>query len=452
MWEEIDYIEKKICTGEGCSSLRYEFLKNVEDMGFAARFVPMLHEAVEQWLFSFKIQSVRLCDGESYTDKNCSPSVGQIHNTAETRRLRRLLKIHSTIATEDSILSEELGMQGSHIVLTKLIRLDINQFHFCEDDQDAIMALQDMACTGAASCSSFPLKFSPYTKDELKSRLPLIISFRADNQHDNSEFIDEKEVTVLIQQVTLRQGAQEDVGFVLWPSSVVLARWILYNPDLIQDKSILELGAGCGLVGLLAAKIQKRGSITLSDFNPIIIKNLKRNIELNSCVGNVTAQMLDFYQQSGNSKNGWIDGSDNKIQESVDLILAADMICQPTDAVAAARTIHDSLSLHGKAFIVCADSRHRFGVEFFEEECRRLGMLVAVRNVANLYDGKLIDDTISMTAGYVKGMSLSMFTVEKIHHNLQSCPSDFMPICETRELQNDACPHAACKSEIEQKN
>lgn len=433
MWQNIDDIEKKICTVRGISSLRHDLLKNTEDTGFAASFVPMLQEAVEQWLSSLKIQSTRLCDEENYVDKKHSPSLGdQIQNTAETLCLHRLLGIHSTIATSDAILSEELGRQGSHLVLTKLIRLDVNKFHFCEDDQDAIMDLQDMACTVAASCPSFPLKFSPYTREELKSRLPLTLSFQVDNQSGISQYSDGKEVTVLIQQVTSRQGAQEDVGFVLWPSSVVLARWILYNPDFIQDKSILELGAGCGLVGLLAAKTQNRGSIILSDFNPIVIENLKRNIELNSCAGKVTAQMLDFYQQSGNSKNGWIDGSNNKIQETVDLVLAADMICQPTDAVAAARTIHDTLSLNGRAFIVCADSRHRFGVECFEEECRRLGMLVVATNVAKLYNGKLVDDAISVTAGYVKGMSLSMFTVEKSQHNVEICPPDFMPICEKR--------------------
>jgi len=86
--------------------------------------------------------------------------------------------------------------------------------------------------TIAASCNSFPLRFTPYTIEELKSRLPLIISFQIHNNNYNnnnnlsSQDIEKEntknnnEITIFIQQTTERQGAQEDVGFFLWPSSV----------------------------------------------------------------------------------------------------------------------------------------------------------------------------------------------------------------------------------------
>ena len=62
-------------------------------------------------------------------------------------------------------------------------------------------------------------------------------------------------VKILINQVTDRQSAQKDVGYVMWPSAVVLSRWLVSNPTELRGKTVLELGAGCGLTGLVAAKI-----------------------------------------------------------------------------------------------------------------------------------------------------------------------------------------------------
>jgi predicted nicotinamide N-methyase len=36
----------------------------------------------------------------------------------------------------------------------------------------------------------------------------------------------------------------------IWPASVLMARWALSQRDLFKDKTIIELGAGCGVPGL----------------------------------------------------------------------------------------------------------------------------------------------------------------------------------------------------------
>jgi predicted nicotinamide N-methyase len=40
-----------------------------------------------------------------------------------------------------------------------------------------------------------------------------------------------------------------------WPSAVVLSSWLLANPEILYNRQILELGAGCGLTGLVASRI-----------------------------------------------------------------------------------------------------------------------------------------------------------------------------------------------------
>lgn len=195
----------------------------------------------------------------------------------------------------------------------------------------------------------------------------------------------------------------------MWPSAVALSRWLVSNPSVIKNRSILELGAGCGLSGLVAAGLQP-SSVALTDFNPKVLENLERNIALNNV--NATAVGLDFYQQSGESSNGWMD-IDGKCHEAVHVILAADMICQPDDAVAAAKSIHDALLPDGIAIVICADTKHRFGVDCFESECEKAGLSVETSSVGDLYDGQLVSkEEMKLTTGFVQGMTLTLFQIE----------------------------------------
>lgn len=225
----------------------------------------------------------------------------------------------------------------------------------------------------------------------------------------------------------------------MWPSAVVLSRWLLSNPAVLAQAShVLEIGAGCGLVGLLAARMmQKQQSadsstgtststttdssksspsrqIRLTDFNRTVLQNLERNIALNEVSDICSTVGLDFYQQSGHSHQGWID-VEGHAQVSADVVLAADMICQPSDAVCAANTVHDALRSGGRAYVVCADAAHRYGVDQFANECARVGLKVTAKSVSELYPHENLvgGSDIEKTAGFVKGMNLTMFFIEK---------------------------------------
>lgn len=217
----------------------------------------------------------------------------------------------------------------------------------------------------------------------------------------------------------------------MWPSAVVLSSWVVSNPHLVERKSVLELGAGCGLVGIVTAGIVKKlenntlcpttgcaaePQVVLTDFNKVVLQNLERNIHLNSLANFARTEKLDFYAQRGtNMAGGWLDGSGRRHQP-VDLVLAADIICKPEDAVAAANTIFDCLRPGGDAYVVSADAMHRFGVEKFESECLRLAMNVhVVRDVNELFDGQLFSrrNGLEQTSGFVEGMKLTMFHVTK---------------------------------------
>jgi predicted nicotinamide N-methyase len=224
----------------------------------------------------------------------------------------------------------------------------------------------------------------------------------------------------------------------MWPSAVVLSQWLVTNPSVVRGQRVLEIGAGCGLTGLVAARLQKEYTkeckyssnntndplmlmlldremeqeVILSDFNTTVLQNLERNIALNNVEMGCSVVGLDFYEQSGTA-SVWKDMNGVE-QQQVDVILAADMICQSADAVGAANSIHDALLPGGRAIVVCADSEHRFGVEIFESECRRVGLEITARDVGDMYEGKLYSSGgMEQTAGYVEGMSLTMFFIEK---------------------------------------
>lgn len=55
--------------------------------------------------------------------------------------------------------------------------------------------------------------------------------------------------------IKLKASSSENLetGGSLWHAGYALAHYLTQNPDLVRNKHVLELGCGCGLVGLTAA-------------------------------------------------------------------------------------------------------------------------------------------------------------------------------------------------------
>jgi predicted nicotinamide N-methyase len=277
---------------------------------------------------------------------------------------------------------------------------------------------------------------------------------------------------------------------VLWPSAVVLAHYLVeqqcsgnddtpllrgfggpstttggYNSNA-HGLRILELGSGCGLVGIVAARLlvqqqqqqevtvisassssptpqqqrqQKQPLVLLTDYNRTVLQNLQRNIILNDVQNVASVVGLDFstiQQRPQNdddddddetsttptvvATNGWHD-MDGHVHDPVDWILAADVICQPSDAVAVARTIDALLVPGGTALLVSATARHRFGVDRLVDECAMFPNLT-VRWTDLVLDANDDEDDSRAAlrsllqehaSGYVPSMTLQMFHVTK---------------------------------------
>ena len=77
----------------------------------------------------------------------------------------------------------------------------------------------------------------------------------------------------------------------VWPAAIALCRHLAARPDLLAGKSVLELGAGLGLPGLLAAQWARE--VTISDFMPEAVSALAAAAALNG-LENVQCRLLDW--------------------------------------------------------------------------------------------------------------------------------------------------------------
>lgn len=114
----------------------------------------------------------------------------------------------------------------------------------------------------------------------------------------------------------LQEDLSEGCGGQLWPAGMVLSKYMLRkHKDDIQDSSIVELGAGSGLVGLAVAigcGIDK--TLLITDQKPMFAL-MEQNIILNNLQSKARAAIYD-----------WGELVPAQVPSHPDIILAADCV------------------------------------------------------------------------------------------------------------------------------
>ncbi|KAF2860129.1 hypothetical protein K470DRAFT_264772 [Piedraia hortae CBS 480.64] len=120
--------------------------------------------------------------------------------------------------------------------------------------------------------------------------------------------------------------AADNLALATWGSSQVLAN-TLHRLHVDNAKTILELGAGTGIVGMTAAAVWHSKNVILTDLEPIL-PNIAASIKLNEQTlaehgGAVEFGLLDWYDPS----TLILGASQNKVSLlDVGVILAADTV------------------------------------------------------------------------------------------------------------------------------
>ena len=192
----------------------------------------------------------------------------------------------------------------------------------------------------------------------------------------------------------------------MWPSAVMLSHHIARNPSIVigdddtPDGDVMELGAGCGLVGFTAATLLQHAQddnedkVIFTDYNPAVLENLQKNVDLNDFDVDHEVLGLDWFDQEEHLQmhqhaTTWKDVDGNE-HDQVRLILGADLLVCSNDADLVASTIDCALVDGGQAFILGADASRRFGVMNFPDACESLGLEVTVYE--DMLDSFIADD------------------------------------------------------------
>jgi len=98
-----------------------------------------------------------------------------------------------------------------------------------------------------------------------------------DGDSDDSDGDDDSSERVVSLSLATRTQTS---GGTVWDASVLLAAWLATDPTVVKGRNILELGAGCGAVGLACATLGAR-HVALTDFDVGVVKLLAENARSN---------------------------------------------------------------------------------------------------------------------------------------------------------------------------
>jgi len=152
------------------------------------------------------------------------------------------------------------------------------------------------------------------------------------------------ETLPLSDAISLLNGSDDMSGKMLWPGSMVACEFIVNHQSWFQSKTVLELGSGVGLTGLVLSKICN--SVILTDRNMDSLKLLKQNLSNNE-VSNCSCEQLEWGNDLQQLKQKY---------PNVDHIFGADIIYSPDTMPGLWETVNELLSTNPDSkFIVIYD-------------------------------------------------------------------------------------------------
>jgi len=120
---------------------------------------------------------------------------------------------------------------------------------------------------------------------------PVVVPIYVDM--DSSASLQEEQDERQLQQKQQQQRRQQTlatriapkenaVGLKLWEAGYVLTEALLTHPELCQGRDVVELGAGVGLLGSVAAYCLGAASVTMTDVDEKVLLFLRANVECNA--------------------------------------------------------------------------------------------------------------------------------------------------------------------------
>ena len=115
--------------------------------------------------------------------------------------------------------------------------------------------------------------------DEEHQPIDIFASTSTDDVYETIQYnIDEFNLSINIRS---EKDYDKSTGMSIWTGSEVMCTYLRRHSDVIHNKKVLELGAGCGLCGLVCKIVLNPESVLITDGDHQVLKNLRYNAELN---------------------------------------------------------------------------------------------------------------------------------------------------------------------------
>ncbi|KAL8777406.1 MAG: hypothetical protein Q9213_007878 [Squamulea squamosa] len=175
--------------------------------------------------------------------------------------------------------------------------------------------------------------------------------------------------TVTILEAPNLLSSNGDTGNRTWDAALVLATFLFGDGrHFVQNKSILELGAGLGFVSVLCGKHLEARRVLITDASEPVLCTAQQNIEMNGVGEIVRTAVLEWGTPDLNRA---LRSEDEAI--SYDLVLGSDMLYEPRDFPALMSTLQDLFSRYSKIQVLISSAiRREATLESFLIACTQL--------------------------------------------------------------------------------
>lgn len=178
---------------------------------------------------------------------------------------------------------------------------------------------------------------------------------------------------ILTEQVAMISAGT--TGLSTWNASLWLLEY-LSSPtrrNLVKGKSVVELGSGCGLLGLALAKYLGAKSVLLTDCDYSVLERLKKNQVRNGLPDDVIRiEKWDWVERARCARN-------KHNQEEFDVLVAADVVFDPSLIAPLVATIAATKT---QCCLIACTERVKDTFAFFTKHLNEAGLLYTLTTAA----------------------------------------------------------------------
>jgi hypothetical protein len=228
--------------------------------------------------------------------------------------------------------------------------------------------------TSSTGSSGIIHEFDFFRGDESKSE-----ENYCSNKDDETLLMSDQEEkkTLLVRELPIKNAdspfgdsaIDDTTGLGIWSASLVMARWMAQKSVLgrFDNKSVLELGAGCGVPGLTVGLYSRANAVHITDFNPATVQNLKYNIEINANRSSTHSnlQCSEWQERVNASSIDW-ENEATWPNEKMDFIVGSDLIYQKSIVPLLKKVVSGLLHPDGRFLYTCPSDGRDGLIEFID--------------------------------------------------------------------------------------